>query len=194
MHKTKLKNAIFVYSENVNESISDGDSPTKRMTRLRARGGVRDKPPIIDEDEDDFWAPVVRKKKPEKVRKPPGERREKVDRPRKEHMDKEQERIDMERDVTTDETSLYFIVRHSKSPIASIVDDWIEQYKVNRDTALIALLQFFINASGCKGKIPEDTEHPMDHTAVIRKMTEEFDEVDIVNCILIHILSCSCLF
>uniref|UniRef100_T1PK51 STAG domain protein n=1 Tax=Musca domestica TaxID=7370 RepID=T1PK51_MUSDO len=162
--------------ENVNDSISDGDSPTKRMTRLRARGGVRDKPPIIDEDEDDFWAPVVRKKKQEKPKKPPGERREKPERQRKEHIDKEQERIDMERDVTTDENSLYFIVRHSKSPIMNIVDDWIEQYKVNRDTALIALLQFFINASGCKGKIPEDTEHPMDHTAVIRKMTEEFDE------------------
>ncbi|XP_023305203.2 cohesin subunit SA-1 isoform X2 [Lucilia cuprina] len=165
--------------ENLNDSISDGDSPTKRMTRLRARGGVRDKPPIIDEDEDDFFAPVVRKRKAQAPRKPPGEgtgRREKIDRPRKEHIDKEQERIDMERDVTTDENSLYFIVRHSKSPIASIVDDWIEQYKINRDTALIALLQFFINASGCKGKIPEDTEHPMDHTAVIRKMTEEFDE------------------
>lgn len=165
------------FRENVNDSISDGDSPTKRMTRLRARGGVRDKPPIIDEDEDDFWAPVVRKKKQEKPKKPPGERREKPERQRKEHIDKEQERIDMERDVTTDENSLYFIVRHSKSPIMNIVDDWIEQYKVNRDTALIALLQFFINASGCKGKIPEDTEHPMDHTAVIRKMTEEFDEV-----------------
>lgn len=168
------------FRENLNESISDGDSPTKRMTRLRARGGVRDKPPIIDEDEDDFFAPVVRKRKAQTSRKPPGEgatRKEKVDRPRKEHVDKEQERIDMERDVTTDENSLYFIVRHSKSPIASIVDDWIEQYKINRDRALIALLQFFINASGCKGKIPEDTEHPMDHTAVIRKMTEEFDEV-----------------
>ncbi|KAM7358049.1 stromal antigen [Cochliomyia hominivorax] len=165
--------------ENLNDSISDGDSPTKRMTRLRARGGVRDKPPIIDEDEDDFFAPVVRKRKAQAPRKPPGEgagRKEKIERPRKEHVDKEQERIDMERDVTTDENSLYFIVRHSKSPIASIVDDWIEQYKINRDTALIALLQFFINASGCKGKIPEDTEHPMDHTAVIRKMTEEFDE------------------
>lgn len=38
-------------------------------------------------------------------------------------------------------------------------------------------MQFFINASGCKGKISEDMPHPMEHTAVIRKMTEEFDEV-----------------
>ncbi|XP_037933761.1 cohesin subunit SA-1-like [Teleopsis dalmanni] len=37
-------------------------------------------------------------------------------------------------------------------------------------------MQFFINASGCKGKISSDMQHPMEHTAVIRKMTEEFDE------------------
>jgi cohesin complex subunit SA-1/2 len=34
-----------------------------------------------------------------------------------------------------------------------IVDEWIENYKIDRETALIALMQFFINASGCKGKI-----------------------------------------
>uniref|UniRef100_A0A1A9X0J4 SCD domain-containing protein n=1 Tax=Glossina brevipalpis TaxID=37001 RepID=A0A1A9X0J4_9MUSC len=159
-----------------NESVSDGDSPNKRMTRLRARGGVRDKPPIIDDDEDDFFAPIVRKRKHPAPKKPPAERRERVERPRKEHVEKEQERIDIERDVTTDESSLYFIVRHSKLHIATIVEDWIEQYKQNRDSALIALMQFFINASGCKGKISEDMQHPMEHTAVIRKMTEEFDE------------------
>lgn len=38
-------------------------------------------------------------------------------------------------------------------------------------------MQFFINASGCKGKISEDIQYPVDHTAIIRRMTEEFDEV-----------------
>ena len=33
------------------------------------------------------------------------------------------------------------------------MDDWIEEYKVDRDAALLKLMQFFINASGCKGKI-----------------------------------------
>ncbi|XP_037947666.1 histone-lysine N-methyltransferase SETMAR-like [Teleopsis dalmanni] len=58
-------------------------------------------------------------KKPRQSRtKPPGEKRERAERPRKEHAEKEQERIDIERDVTTDENSLYFIVRHSKAAIA----------------------------------------------------------------------------
>ncbi|KAH8329283.1 hypothetical protein KR074_006906 [Drosophila pseudoananassae] len=166
-----------LHSDALNESTSDADSPTKRMTRLRARGGVRDKPPIIDDDEDEFFAPVARKRKTPATRKPPAERKERVERPRKEPVDKgHHERIDHEREITTDENSLYYIVRHSKNPIASIVDQWIEQYKANRETALVALMQFFINSSGCKGKISEDIQYPVDHTAIIRRMTEEFDE------------------
>lgn len=58
-----------------------------------------------------------------------------------------------------------------------IVDDWIEAYKVNRDSALVALMQFFIHAAGCKGKITAQMAASMEHAAIIRKMTEEFDEV-----------------
>lgn len=57
-----------------------------------------------------------------------------------------------------------------------IVDEWIENYKTDRETALIALMQFFINASGCKGKISPTMQSTMEHTSIIRKMTEEFDE------------------
>lgn len=57
------------------------------------------------------------------------------------------------------------------------MDDWIENYKVNRENALISLMQFFINASGCKGRITQQMQATMEHVAIIRKMTEEFDEV-----------------
>lgn len=58
----------------------------------------------------------------------------------------------------------------------SIVDEWIESYKQDRDHALMVLMQFFINASGCKGRITPEISF-MEHTVIIRKMTEEFDEV-----------------
>lgn len=35
----------------------------------------------------------------------------------------------------------------------SVVDDWIESYKHDRDIALLDLINFFIQCSGCKGKI-----------------------------------------
>jgi len=59
----------------------------------------------------------------------------------------------------------------------TIVDDWIEKYKSNRENALLMLMQFFINASGCKGRITPEMQLTMEHVAIIRKMTEEFDEV-----------------
>lgn len=58
----------------------------------------------------------------------------------------------------------------------TIVDDWIESYKNNKEAALMQLMQFFINASGCKGKITPEMAQ-MEHVMIIRKMTEEFDEV-----------------
>lgn len=137
------------------------------MTRLRARGGVRDKPPIIDDDEPEV---VLEKKKRRPAKKAEREKVEKPVRERVEHI------VEKERDITQDESSLYYIVRHSKAAIVSIVDDWIESYKADRETALIALMQFFINASGCKGHITPEMQTTMEHTAIIRRMTEEFDE------------------
>lgn len=61
----------------------------------------------------------------------------------------------------------------------TIVDEWIENYKQDRDMALMVLMQFFINASGCKGRITPEISL-MEHTVIIRKMTEEFDEVSSV--------------
>lgn len=49
--------------------------------------------------------------------------------------------------------------------------------------ALMVLMQFFINASGCKGRITPEMSSHMDHTVIIRKMTEEFDEVSVIACI-----------
>lgn len=66
--------------------------------------------------------------------------------------------------------------------LQSIVDEWIESYKQDRDMALMVLMQFFINASGCKGRITTEISF-MEHTVIIRKMTEEFDEVKRRKCI-----------
>lgn len=59
----------------------------------------------------------------------------------------------------------------------STVDEWIESYKNDRDTALVELIQFFIQGSGCKGTITPFMYANQEHAEIIRKMTEEFDEV-----------------
>ena len=61
--------------------------------------------------------------------------------------------------------------------LQTLVDDWIESYKNDRDLALLELIQFFIQASGCKGKITPYMYANQEHAEIIRRMTEEFDEV-----------------
>ena len=75
-----------------------------------------------------------------------------------------------------DENSLYFIVRTGRASLQQTVDDWIEEYKVDKDGALLKLMQFFVSASGCKGKITSEMQATMECADLIRKLTEEFDE------------------
>ncbi|XP_047503266.1 cohesin subunit SA-1 isoform X1 [Pieris napi] len=74
-----------------------------------------------------------------------------------------------------DENSLYNLLRFNKTAIHQVVDMWIEEYKSNKESALVQLMQFFINSSGCRGKVTPDMAQ-MDHTLIIKKMTQEFDE------------------
>uniref|UniRef100_A0A2M4CYG0 Putative sister chromatid cohesion complex cohesin subunit stag/irr1/scc3 n=1 Tax=Anopheles darlingi TaxID=43151 RepID=A0A2M4CYG0_ANODA len=155
-----------------------GEPSRGRMTRLRARGGVPLKAPIIEDDDDDFFF----EKEHQKKRKAPGRKPREVvpkehhEKPVRVYQEREERVFVTDRESTTDESSLYYILRHSKSTITTIVDSWIVQYKTDKDSALIALMNFFVHASGCKGKITPDMQQNMEHTAIIRKMTEEFDE------------------
>lgn len=40
----------------------------------------------------------------------------------------------------------------SESNAKAVVDDWIEAYVADREPALLDLISFFIQCSGCKGK------------------------------------------
>uniref|UniRef100_A0AAY4EVU7 Cohesin subunit SA n=1 Tax=Denticeps clupeoides TaxID=299321 RepID=A0AAY4EVU7_9TELE len=75
-----------------------------------------------------------------------------------------------------DPTTLFEVVRLGKSAMQSVVDDWIESYKQDRDLALLDLINFFIQCSGCKGAVRIEMFRNMQNAEIIRKMTEEFDE------------------
>ncbi|XP_063793320.1 cohesin subunit SA-2 [Pseudophryne corroboree] len=71
---------------------------------------------------------------------------------------------------------LFEVVKMGKSAMQSVVDDWIEAYKHNKDVALLDLINFFIQCSGCKGIVTGDMFRHMQNSEIIRRMTEEFDE------------------
>lgn len=147
------------YNEQANSS-SDGmfESPPtpglRRVTRSKARGGSHPQPVYV--------APSASPTSSGRGRprgRPPG---------RKNHSEGIHH--------LEDDASLYLTIKNCKASLASIVDDWIENYKLHREQALICLMQFFINAAGCKGRITQQMQSNMEHAAIIRRMTEEFDE------------------
>uniref|UniRef100_A0A671Q176 Cohesin subunit SA n=1 Tax=Sinocyclocheilus anshuiensis TaxID=1608454 RepID=A0A671Q176_9TELE len=76
----------------------------------------------------------------------------------------------------TDPSTLFEVVKQGKSAMQSVIDDWIEAYKQDRDLALLDLINFFIHCSGCKGTVRIEMFRNMQNAEIIRKMTEEFDE------------------
>ena len=66
-----------------------------------------------------------------------------------------------------------------KTNIQVLVDQWIDSYQANRDEALIELMQFFLDSSGCKGKLTQTMYLKMEHVDMLRAMTEHFDEVKV---------------
>uniref|UniRef100_A0A8C2HC38 Cohesin subunit SA n=1 Tax=Cyprinus carpio TaxID=7962 RepID=A0A8C2HC38_CYPCA len=75
-----------------------------------------------------------------------------------------------------DPVTLFEVVKQGKSAMQSVVDDWIESYRQDRDLALLDLINFFIQCSGCKGTVRIEMFRNMQNAEIIRKMTEEFDE------------------
>uniref|UniRef100_A0A669PQA6 Cohesin subunit SA n=1 Tax=Phasianus colchicus TaxID=9054 RepID=A0A669PQA6_PHACC len=75
-----------------------------------------------------------------------------------------------------DPVTLFEVVKLGKSAMQSVVDDWIESYKQDRDIALLDLINFFIQCSGCRGTVRIEMFRNMQNAEIIRKMTEEFDE------------------
>uniref|UniRef100_A0A803T4Q9 Cohesin subunit SA n=1 Tax=Anolis carolinensis TaxID=28377 RepID=A0A803T4Q9_ANOCA len=64
----------------------------------------------------------------------------------------------------------------SRKPIRSVVDDWVEAYKRDRDVALLDLINFFIQCSGCQGMVTAEMFQSVQNCEVMQKMTETFDE------------------
>ncbi|XP_075062588.1 cohesin subunit SA-3 [Mixophyes fleayi] len=70
---------------------------------------------------------------------------------------------------------LFNAIKLGKSAMQVLVDDWLDSYKDNCEPALLELINFFIQACGCKGVVTQEMT-AMQNADIIRKMTEDFDE------------------
>ncbi|NWS38056.1 STAG2 protein, partial [Probosciger aterrimus] len=74
--------------------------------------------------------------------------------------------------------TLFEVVSMGKQAMQSVVDDWVEAYKQDRNVALLDLINFFIQCSGCQGMVTAEMFQSLHKKDVMQKMTENFDECD----------------
>ncbi|NWX00330.1 STAG2 protein, partial [Caloenas nicobarica] len=72
--------------------------------------------------------------------------------------------------------TLFEVVSMGKRAMQCVVDDWVEAYKQDRNVALLDLINFFIQCSGCQGMVTAEMFQSLHKKDVMRKMTETFDE------------------
>uniref|UniRef100_A0A2C9KAA6 SCD domain-containing protein n=1 Tax=Biomphalaria glabrata TaxID=6526 RepID=A0A2C9KAA6_BIOGL len=124
---------------------------------------------VGNDSDSDFEEPKAKGKRKKKDDSAPAAKRKKADtgaKAKKTHL----------MALENGDGSLFETVKAGKASLQAVVDDWIEGYKLDRNAALLELIQFFIQCSGCKGKITPYMYASMEHAEIIRKMTEEFDE------------------
>ncbi|KAI4886085.1 hypothetical protein NFI96_030137, partial [Prochilodus magdalenae] len=72
--------------------------------------------------------------------------------------------------------TLFEVVTMGRSAMQAVVDDWIEAYIMDREPALLDLISFFIQCSGCKGVVTAEMFQSKEDTDVMSKMVEDLDE------------------
>ncbi|XP_038642815.1 cohesin subunit SA-2-like isoform X2 [Scyliorhinus canicula] len=73
-------------------------------------------------------------------------------------------------------SNLFEAVKLAKSAMQTLVDEWLEVYKLDREAGLLELFNFIIHCCGCKGVVTSQMFRKLQNAEIIRKMTEEFDE------------------
>ncbi|TRY66235.1 hypothetical protein DNTS_006072 [Danionella cerebrum] len=76
--------------------------------------------------------------------------------------------------------TLFEVISMGRNAMQAVVDDWIDAYEVDRDAALLDLISFFIQCSGCKGKclrmVTAEMFQSKQSTDIMSKMVEDLDE------------------
>ncbi|NWY92984.1 STAG2 protein, partial [Loxia curvirostra] len=72
--------------------------------------------------------------------------------------------------------TLFEVVSMGKQAMKSVVVDWVEAYKQDRNVALLDLINFFIQCSGCQGMVTAEMFQSLYKKDVMQKMTETFDK------------------
>ncbi|XP_062874982.1 cohesin subunit SA-3 isoform X2 [Trichomycterus rosablanca] len=72
--------------------------------------------------------------------------------------------------------SMYEAVRSGRSALVTVVDDWLDEYKQDRQEGLLQLINFVVECCGCKGVVTREMFNSMQNADIISHLTKEFNE------------------
>lgn len=74
------------------------------------------------------------------------------------------------------ENRLYDAVKNGRGDFQRLADGWIEQYKEDRNGAILELLNFIVRSSGCNGRVTQQMRETMEPVVLIRSLIDDFDD------------------
>ncbi|XP_062405700.1 cohesin subunit SA-1 [Sardina pilchardus] len=72
--------------------------------------------------------------------------------------------------------SLYEAVSSGRSALVTVVSEWLEDYKQDREAGLLELINFLVQCCGCKGVVSKEMLTSMQNSDIICQLTKEFKE------------------
>ncbi|XP_032940138.1 cohesin subunit SA-3 [Catharus ustulatus] len=85
-------------------------------------------------------------------------------------------RLSSEDGPDLENNSLFQAVYSGKVAMETVVDEWLEWYRREREAAFVELLNFSVRACGCQGVVTPEMFRELQNSEIIRRLTENFQE------------------
>ncbi|KAM9023158.1 cohesin subunit SA-3-like [Ara ararauna] len=78
--------------------------------------------------------------------------------------------------VNPEPNTLFEAIKSAKITMETVVVDWLETYKRDRETGFLELINFIVCSCGCQGVVTPQMFRDLQNSEVIQQLTEQFKE------------------
>ncbi|XP_030621225.1 cohesin subunit SA-1 [Chanos chanos] len=71
---------------------------------------------------------------------------------------------------------MYEAVKAGRSALVTVIDEWLDDYKRDREAGLLELINFVVHCCGCKGIVTKEMFNNLQNADIISQLTKEFNE------------------
>ncbi|XP_061207839.1 cohesin subunit SA-3-like [Neopsephotus bourkii] len=78
--------------------------------------------------------------------------------------------------VNPEPNTLFEAIKSAKIAVETVVDDWLEAYKQDREAGFLELINFIVCSCGCQGVVTPIMFRDLQNSEIIQQLTEQFKE------------------